>query len=175
LHDTTITSGAFPDDDLSRAMRRLVRLGGLLEPHDHAGLQISLSELMALGVLAEVEAMSQQDLGAELGLEKSTVSRLAAGLQNRGWLTRERDPANRRYYRLRLTDDGRTTADRAGLDLRRHHQHLLSDLTPAELEALNVGLNALTRALQAHHRTQQHPAPQHPPQQPDQKSSHTPT
>ena len=65
----------FPDDELRRALQRLVRLGGLLEPHQHAGLKLSLSEVMALGELGDVESMSQQELGQLLGLEKSTVSR----------------------------------------------------------------------------------------------------
>lgn len=152
MHDTTITGNSFPDDELRRAMRRLVRLSGLLEPHDHGGLRVTLSEVMALGELADVEAMSQQDLAALLGLEKSTVSRLAAGLEARGWLARERDPANRRYYRLRLTDDGRAAADRVGKDLRSHHEKLLSELTPSELQGLTIGLAGLARALDAHHR-----------------------
>ena len=151
MHDTTISNGGFPDDALRRVMRRLVRLGGLLEPHDHGGLKVSLSEVMALGELADVEAISQQDLAALLGLEKSTVSRLAGGLEARGWLARERDPANRRSYRLRLTDDGRAAAERVGQDLRRHHEVLLGELTPAELQALTIGLAALGRAFEAHH------------------------
>ena len=74
-------NGPFPDDDLRRALRRLVRLGSLLEPHSHhhAGSHLSLSEMMALGELADVESMSQQELGQLLGLEKSTVSRLVVG------------------------------------------------------------------------------------------------
>lgn len=144
--------GSFPDDELRQVMRRLVRLGGLLEPHDHGGLKVSLSEVMALGELVDVEAMSQQELAARLGLEKSTVSRLAGGLEARGWLIRERDPANRRYYRLRLTDDGRDAAERVGQDVRRHHENLLAELTATELEALRIGLAGLGRALEAHHR-----------------------
>lgn len=151
MQDTTVAGSSFPDDDLRQAMRRLVRLSGLLEPHDHGGLQVTMSEVMALGELADVETMSQQDLAALLGLEKSTVSRLAAGLESRGWLARERDPANRRYYRLRLTDDGREAADLVGKDLSAHHEHLLGELTPAELEGLTIGLAGLARALDAHH------------------------
>jgi DNA-binding MarR family transcriptional regulator len=49
---------------------------------------------------------SQQDLAARLHLEKSTVSRMAAGLEQRGLVVRERDPGNRRLYRLRLTERG---------------------------------------------------------------------
>ena len=108
-----------------------------------------MSEIMAIGELADVESMSQQALGQMLGLEKSTVSRLVAGLQDRGWLERERDPANRRFYRLHLTADGRTVADRIGQDLRVQHEQLLGAMTPEEREALTVGLAGLARALAA--------------------------
>ena len=111
----------------------------MLEPHEHAGLKLSLSEVMAMGELSEVEAMSQHELGRLLGLEKSTVSRLAAALERRGWIIREREPSNRRVYRLQLTDVGRTVADRLGEDLRAHHQQLLGALTPTEREGLTVG------------------------------------
>src|SRR5918997_2138817 len=149
LYGATVTSGPFPDDDLRRALQRLVRLGSLLEPHSHhhAGLQMSLSEMMALGELADVESMSQQELGQLLGLEKSTVSRLVVGLQHRGWVERERDPSNRRFYQLQLTPEGRELADRIGQDLRDHHEKLLGALTPDEREALTVGLTGLARAL----------------------------
>lgn len=49
--------------------------------HQHLGLHFSLSEMMALSELADEGAMSQQRLAELLGLEKSTVSRLAAGVE----------------------------------------------------------------------------------------------
>ena len=144
-----MTSGPFPDDDLRRTLRRLVRLGGLLEPHahHHAELHLSLSEMMALGELADVESMSQQELGQLLGLEKSTVSRLVVALERRGWVGRERNPTNRRFYQLQLTPEGRELADRIGQDLRAQHEQLLGVLTPDEREALTIGLAGIVRAL----------------------------
>jgi DNA-binding MarR family transcriptional regulator len=146
LQDTTSRRTAFPDDELRRVLQRLLRLGGLLEPHGHAGDHRSLSEVMALGELSEVDSMSQQDLAQLLGLEKSTVSRLVAGLERRGWLARDRDPGNRRFYQLRLTEAGQEVADRIGRDLRAHHARLLAALTPEEVAALVLGLSALARA-----------------------------
>jgi DNA-binding MarR family transcriptional regulator len=143
-----MTGHHFPDDELRRALQRLVRLGGLLEPHQHAGLKLSLSEVMALGELGDVESMSQQELGQLLGLEKSTVSRLAAGLERREWITRERTPSNRRFYQLRLTETGLAVAEQLGSELRARHQQLLDALTPAERNALIVGLAGLVRALE---------------------------
>jgi DNA-binding MarR family transcriptional regulator len=143
-----ITGHHFPDDELRRSIQRLVRLGGLLEPHQHAGPKMSLSEVMALGELADVEGMSQQELGRLLGLEKSTVSRLAAGLERRGWITRERTPSNRRFSQLRLTAEGRALAEQLGGELRARHEQLLGALTPAERAALAVGLAGLARAVE---------------------------
>jgi DNA-binding MarR family transcriptional regulator len=141
-------AGAFPDDWLRRLLRGLVRAGGLLEPHDHSGLRLSLSEVFALGELADAGTLSQQQLADRLGLEKSTVSRLAANLERREWLTRERDPANRRFYRLRLTAQGRKAAKRVGGHFRSYHAALFEALTPAEQAGLQLGLTGLIRALE---------------------------
>jgi DNA-binding MarR family transcriptional regulator len=148
LYGTTPDSGApFPDDWLRRLLRGLVRAGGLLESHHHGGLHASLSEVFALGELADAGVLSQQELADRLGLEKSTVSRLAAGLERRQWLSRERDPANRRVYRLRLTARGRRAAAQVGAHYRAHHAALFAALTPAEQAGLRIGLAGLIRAL----------------------------
>ena len=60
----------FPDDELRRLLRWLVRVGGLLEPHDHDGVRASASEVFALAELTEAGPLSQQQLGERLGLEK---------------------------------------------------------------------------------------------------------
>jgi DNA-binding MarR family transcriptional regulator len=142
--------GWFPDDVLSRLLRRLVRFGSLLEPHDHGGIQASMSEVLALGEIAAAVTLSQQQLADLLALEKSTVSRLVTGMEQRGWLIREREPANRRFTRLRLTSDGEDAAARIAQDLRDRHRTLFSGLTPLEREALTVGLSALARSLEQH-------------------------
>jgi DNA-binding MarR family transcriptional regulator len=150
LYETTEnqTPGLFPEDELRRLLQQLARSGGLLEAHDHGGVRVSVSEVFALGELSEASALSQRELAARLGLEKSTVSRLAASMERRGWLVRERDPANRRLYRLRLTPSGCEAAQRVGEDLRARHAALFAALTPAERAGLALGLQGLIRAFQ---------------------------
>jgi len=135
-------------------LQHLVRAGGLLEPnpptHEHGGVHVSMSEVFALGELSEAGALSQQDLAWRLGLEKSTVSRLATGMEARGWLSRHREPTNRNYYRLRLTPEGQDVARRVSRDLSDHHDHLLDLLTPRERQALTTGLTGLIRAMESH-------------------------
>jgi DNA-binding MarR family transcriptional regulator len=150
LYDTTQDGvpGAFPDDWLRRLLLGLVRAGGLLESHDHTGPHLSLSETFALAELADAGTLSQQELADRLGLEKSTVSRLAAGLERRDWISRERDPANRRFYRLRLTDRGKDVATQVGGRFRSYHAALFEALTADEQAGLQLGLAGLLRALE---------------------------
>jgi DNA-binding MarR family transcriptional regulator len=146
----------FPDDELRRLLGWLVRGGGLLERHDHDGIRASTSEVFALGELVDAGPLSQQQLGERLGLEKSTVSRLAAGLERRGWLERVRDPANRRFYRLALTPAGVAAAEQIGTHLTQQHQHLFAELTEQERAGLMLGMSGLSRAIEQHHRQHHH-------------------
>ena len=163
MYDTTDNhvAGPFPDDQLRRLLQQLAQAGGLLEVHDHGGIRVSVSEVFALGELSEAGTLSQRDLAVRLGLEKSTVSRLAAGMERRGWLARERDPANRRLYRLRLTPKGRAAATTVGEDLHARHAGLFAALTPDERAGLAIGLEGLIRAFHHHLNTGHHVASEH--------------
>jgi DNA-binding MarR family transcriptional regulator len=135
-------------DWLQALLPQLIRDAGLLRPEGPLPHQpLSLSEGLALEGLRRGAAVSQRDLADRLGLEKSTVSRLIAGLERRGLVTRERDPRNRRFYRLQLTDAGRSAAERLATSWRERHTQLLGAMTASEREALAIGLAALVRAL----------------------------
>ena len=150
-------STTFPEDDLRRFIQQIARSSGFLESvqrsHEHAGVRLSVSETFALGELAEAGALSQQELAARLGLEKSTVSRLAAGMEERGWLqprARRRRPAPLPAAADRAT--GGTSPTAWARSCSEHHGRLLARLSPEERHALGVGLGALVRELDATHR-----------------------
>ena len=67
---------------------------------------VSASEARALIELVSARGIAQGELAGVLGLDKSTVSRLAAGLERKGWIRRGRDEENQRYVRLYLTPQG---------------------------------------------------------------------
>src|SRR5947208_1804483 len=73
---------------------------------------MSISEAHALSELAAAEALTQRELGERLRLEKSTVSRLADQLADRGLVERSKNPDDGRSFRLRLTRKGRQLAGR---------------------------------------------------------------
>jgi len=133
---------------LHHLLMDLVRNSGLLQPErTDTGHAISLSQAFALHELDSEPPLSQRDLAQRLNLEKSSVSRLAAELERAGLLTRERDPANQRWYRLRLTDRGRTLHREMGEAFHRHYERWVAAMTPQERSALLAGLPALVRVM----------------------------
>jgi DNA-binding MarR family transcriptional regulator len=110
---------------------------------------VSLSEARALTELLAARGIAQGQLAALLGLEKSTMSRLAAGLERKGWIRRGRDEANQRYIRLHLTPEGRALAGRALRVLWSRQARLLAGLSAEERAGLAIGLRGLARSLAA--------------------------
>jgi DNA-binding MarR family transcriptional regulator len=111
--------------------------------------QLSGSEARALIELVKARGIAQGELGGLLGLEKSTVSRLAAGLERKGWVRRGRDEGNQRYVRLYLTAEGGAVAARLWRAWHSRQARILAALTPEERAGLVAGLGGLVRSLAA--------------------------
>lgn len=111
--------------------------------------QLSSSEARALIELVKARGIAQGELASLLGLEKSTVSRLAAGLERKGWIRRGRDEGNQRYVRLYLTAEGGAVAARLWNAWHSRQARILGALTAEEREGLSAGLRGLVRGLAA--------------------------
>ncbi len=133
---------------LQEHMVALVRGFGWHRPdRTPCGQPVPISEAHALMELARAESLPQSELGARLGLEKSTVSRLVTQLDARGWLTRTRSDGDGRVALLALSPAGHHAADqlahaRAGLFAR-----LLERVPHHEREPLLKSLSVLVDAL----------------------------
>lgn len=111
--------------------------------------QVSASEARALIELAAARGIAQGQLASLLGLEKSTVSRLAAGLERKGWVRRGRDEGNQRYMRLYLTPQGSVMADQLWRAWQSRQARILASLSEEERSGLSAGLRGLVRGLAA--------------------------
>ena len=136
-----------PDDELGRIVRRLLRTMHVLDGHDYGGVRVTLSEVMALGELDADQPLTQRELGDRLGLDKSTISRLVGAMESRGWLARERDPRNRRFAIVSLTEAGSATAERVAGHVAGMHAQLLGALTEDERRGLIAGLSGIARVI----------------------------
>lgn len=137
-----------PPDHLHGMFLDLVRLAGQLHPEGETSAGwLPLPQIFALHELDTDAPMSQRDLAGRLGLEKSTVSRLVADLERGGFVVRQRDPANRRFYQVRITDRGREKHRSMAGRFHERYERVLSGMTETEREALLIGLPALIRVL----------------------------
>ncbi len=133
---------------LHELLMELVRATGMLQPDQLVpGESVSMSQAFALHELDTDTPLSQRDLANRLHLEKSSVSRMAAEMERKGLLVRERDPDNRRFYRLRLTPEGRALHARMAGMFDQQYLRWVSALTRAERDGLSTGLSALIRVV----------------------------
>jgi DNA-binding MarR family transcriptional regulator len=119
------------------------------EPGNLVGPPVSGSEARALIELASARGIAQGELASLLGLDKSTVSRLAASLERKGWLRRGRDEDNQRYVRLYLTPQGADVAARVWHTWLSRQARILAGMSADERSGLTAGLRGLIRGLAA--------------------------
>jgi DNA-binding MarR family transcriptional regulator len=135
-------------DEVTAANGGDPRSGG--SPDEGPGTDaVSPSEARALIELVSARGIAQGELAGLLGLEKSTVSRLAAGLERKGWIRRGRDEDNQRYVRLYLTPEGRVVAGRVWAAWQSRQARILGALSAEERAGLSAGLRGLVRGLAA--------------------------
>ncbi len=131
-------------------MVALIRAFGLHRPDESpCGKPVPVSEAHALAELARGDGMSQNELAARLRLEKSTVSRLVGHLATRGWVERDRDPADGRALRLRLTARGARVAGEIAEARQRKFAAVLERIPDGERDDVLRALDVLAEAMGA--------------------------
>ena len=110
-----------------------------------ADLNLSAAEINALANLADRGALNVRELSAETGTRATTLTGVLDRLENRGYLTRELDPADRRSFRLPLTGEGREVAERVRVAVADLERDALARLSADQI----AGFHAVVTALQA--------------------------
>ena len=107
----------------------------------HMGARVSRQRMLSL--LCRNGAMTQKELQQTLGIQAGSLSELAARLEERGLITRERDERDKRRILLHLTDAGREMARQ---DAQVGDAELFACLSAEEQDALRVMLNKIADA-----------------------------
>lgn len=92
------------------------------------GYAMTRTQWRVLANLGKFGAMTARDICRISHLEKTKVSRAVANLEERGWLSREPLPGDRRAEILRLTPEGHGVFDRLGALAADHDRHLRETL-----------------------------------------------
>ena len=135
---------------LQQQMVALVRAFGLHQPDQTpCGQPVPVAEAHALQELARAEPLAQRDLAAWLRLEKSTVSRLVAQLEGKGWIVRDRSSTDARVLLLRLTAAGHKVAEQLAAARQARFAALLAAIPEAQRAEVVAALATLVGAIDA--------------------------
>jgi DNA-binding MarR family transcriptional regulator len=140
LDDMGQGSGFEPGSMLltSRLAKQFYRRG------DEDRLGVHMRHLVALAFLRDYEACPQQDLADAFCIDANNVVLLLNELEELGYVTRMRDPGDRRRHLVQLTRAGRTALARTSRAQAAIEDEVLQALEPDERETLR---RLLTRAL----------------------------
>ena len=100
-------------------------------------LDIDARQLGVLILIGESEHRSQIAISQNMGLDRSHVVRLVDDLEDLNYVRREKDAADRRYYKLVLTEVGEAVLKEARLRSKHAEDDTYSCLSEAERETLN--------------------------------------
>ena len=140
---------AEPHKKLRELMRQLERKTGALNDSQMACCHVTLAQCHALVEIGRAGRISLTELSEALGLENSTVSRTVNHLVNAGVVSRETDPANRRYIIISLSDDGRQIFDGIETGMGLYYKQLLRKIPEERQEEVLNSIQILVKAFEA--------------------------
>jgi DNA-binding MarR family transcriptional regulator len=107
---------------------------------------VTLSQLRMLAVLADLGCARSVQVARALGLEASTVTRLADRLVAAGHVTRGSEAGHRSVVTLELTNTGQVLVEQVAAWRERELARILGQLAPADRERLTIALRQLVAA-----------------------------
>jgi DNA-binding MarR family transcriptional regulator len=119
----------------------------------HIGHDLSPRQFHLLGLLHDRGAMTQRDLGTVMDVDPSILVTLLNPLEAAGYLSRQRDPADRRRHVVTLTAAGERQLANAAEAQRQAEAELFASVTDTQREQLRSVLLTLSDALTVEHQT----------------------
>jgi DNA-binding MarR family transcriptional regulator len=123
-----------PEDELIEALQATMRvLAGLaLRSIDSPGGAVSLPQFRVLAILADLGSTRSGRVARALGLDASTVTRLADRLVASGHVERQGEPGHRGVVTLALTAQGRSLVSQAARWRRGELSRIVDRLAPED-------------------------------------------
>jgi DNA-binding MarR family transcriptional regulator len=113
---------------------------------------VTLSQCHTLDLLSKKGNLTMNELSKQMGLAKSTMTRIVNNMVREGWIEQVKDQGDRRLVNVRLTLKGKKMAERLGFSsreyVRRILRHIPSEKIPRVVESLRLIMNSVVREVQ---------------------------
>ena len=130
---------------LATSLGELIRVVQFRDRDRACCYDVSVSQCYALKSIQQAERATVNELAAQLYLDKSTASRLAQTLVDKGYLAREADPQDGRVVSLVLTSAGAALCAAIEAVEAREYAELLADFDPEVRSEINRLVRKLGR------------------------------
>ena len=111
-----------------------------------AELRLTAAEINVLANLGNGGTLNVRQLSERTGSRASTLTGILDRLENRGYLTRELDPGDRRSFRLPLTEAGQAIAGRVLAVIADLERTALAGLSADQIAGYHAVISALQEA-----------------------------
>lgn len=109
--------------------------------------KLTRPEWRVLAALGAFGRMTATEVGGNSTMHKTKVSRAVRSLEQRRWLKRTDDQADRRVEHLELTREGRKGFERISRDALAYERRIAALIGPEGLAGLDAGLASIERQL----------------------------
>jgi len=131
--------------ELSAALRpSLLRLTRILR-NQRVDMSVTLTQLSAMGTLRKKGPMSAGDLAAHERVQPPSMTKVLAGLEDKGMVTRETHPTDKRQVIIALTQAGLDLLDSERRQRDAWLSQRLAQLTPDERALLRDTIPVLDK------------------------------
>lgn len=136
-----------PRDAPGHLLRRAQQLHTVVFAETVSAADLTTPQFAVLTALHHEPDLDQVRLSQRLAIDRSTIADLATRLEERGLITRHRDPQDARRKVLALTDAGRALHDRTVPEVHEVGRRLVEPLDDADRETF---LRCLRTIIAAH-------------------------
>ena len=129
------------------SIRRLLQARELYTKELNRNYQVSASQLNCLLALFENGPLPPSQIAKHMMVKSSTVTGVVDRLENKGFVTRERNSPDRRVINIQLTETGKNLAENAPPPIQQKIIDGLKKLSEVEIEQIVDALNSLANML----------------------------
>lgn len=123
-------------EKLNKLLGITARKSQLYYGNELSGLNISTGQYMFIVSICENVGLSQEELSVCIGINKSTVAKVVAQLEQEGYVVREVDQHDKRGYKLYPTEMAKDVYPKIIEILEQWKSYLITDLTEEEVTTL---------------------------------------
>lgn len=108
---------------------------------------VTLSQCHTLDLLSKKGDLTMNELSRQMGLAKSTITRIVSNMVRGGWIEQVRDEKDRRLVKVRLTQKGRRMADKLGLSSQEYVQRILRHIPQEKIPQVVESLQWIVKSV----------------------------